>query len=595
MLNRSGAWQVIRDYSSSKLFKKNLSVTLLLVTLPLCIICLVIYETSSSIIENSIKDLNKESVYRMKDVMDNIVLESKLLAASFSLKEETGAFLRSSISENTANRIPYELADQIRTYVGIHQYIHSVYLFSERQGYMVSNIFNGLLENAPDKNWLEQYRRLNTDTVKIYIRKNDSGYPYFITILKPVYFFNQDKLGAVIVNIDIELLASLFQKTGNIEPQNSYLVNGDADGVVVYNRGLNAILTQADDLPLLHSLIQTPGEISIEDTVGNQKYILSAVNSTTGPWKYVGAYPLSYYKQKLNITRQILLYFIAGTTLLGVAISFILSIRSFQPLKSIISALENPVKLPPQPARPISKSRNEMDYIKATIWKSVETNKEMEAALEQRLELLKKAQAAALQSQINPHFLGNTLDTIKWEAIELTGGKNNVSSMITSLAHLFNLSLDMKNLLVPISTEMDHAKLYIEMMKCRYENLFQVDWEMEPIILNCKIAKLSFQPLIENAIQHGLKPKKRNGRLLIKGQAAGEEIQIAFMDNGVGMSASLQEELNRRMNSGGAELGEHIGMQNVNQRIKLIFGSQYGVSIARSSGEGTTLLVRIPL
>ncbi|SDC94614.1 two-component system, sensor histidine kinase YesM [Paenibacillus sp. UNCCL117] len=597
MIDSSTLRQAVRDYSSSRLFKKNLAVTLLLVTLPLCIICVVIYKTSSNIIEKSIQDLNQESIYRMKDVIDTIVSESKLLAASFSLKDETKTYMQSGIHENTASRIPYELADEIKTYAGIHRYIHSVYLYSENQNYIVSNIYNGMLENAPDKNWLSRYGTLDTDNVSIYIRKNDSGYPYFITIVKPVYFFNQDKLGAVVVNIDIETLGKLFQKTGNIQPQNSYLVDNASDSVVVYNRSLPAMWTQGDDLAQLGPFIREEGRISVTDEFGGEKYILSAVPSTSGPWTYVGAYPLSYYDEKLNIAKHILVYFIAGVTLIGIGISFILSVRSFQPVKNIVSVLKDPSKLQPQaePDRQLSKSRNELDYIQAAIWQSVQSHKEMEDALKQRLELLKHAQAAALQSQINPHFLGNTLDSIKWEAMELTGGKNPVSSMVTKLAHLFHLGLNMKERLVPISTEMDHAKLYVEIMKYRYNDLFEVEWMIEPALYNHKIVKLSFQPLIENAIQHGLKPKKKDGRLLIQGETVKDQIHIRFIDNGVGMAASLADELNGRMNGETAEVGEHIGIQNVNQRIKLIFGSPYGVTIADSSDAGTTIVVRIPL
>jgi two-component system sensor histidine kinase YesM len=595
MIDRFKFRQAVRDYSSSRMFKKNLAITLLLVTLPLCFICIIIYETSSAIIDKSLQDLNQESVYRMKDVIDTIVFESRLLAASYSLKPETKAYMQSSIHQSSAKLIPHELSDEIKTYAGIHRYIHSVYLYSEQQDYIVSNMYNGPLNNAPDRAWLAQYTTLNSDNVRISIRQSDSGYPYFITILKPVYFYNQEKLGAVVVNIDIEALGKLFQTTGNIQPQNSFIVDNVSDDVVVYNRSLNTIWTQADDLPLLRSLTQIRDEISVSDKIDGRKYILSSVQSTIGHWKYVGAYPLSYYDQKLNIAKNILVYVIAGVTLAGITISFFLSIRTVQPVKNIISVLKDPNMLQAKAEHPPSRLENELDYIKAVIRQTAQSHKEMEEALTQRLVLLKNAQAAALQSQINPHFLGNTLDSIKWEAMELTGGKNNVSSMVTSLARLFNLGLDMKDRLVPLSTEMDHARLYIDIMKYRYTDLFQVDWMIEPALYTHKMVKLSFQPLIENAIQHGLKPKKKDGRLLIKGMRVHDQIHILFTDNGVGMTAELVDELNNKMNSETAELGDHIGMQNVNQRIKLIFGSPYGVTIAESSPEGTTLLLRVPL
>lgn len=128
---------------------------------------------------------------------------------------------------------------------------------------------------------------------------------------------------------------------------------------------------------------------------------------------------------------------------------------------------------------------------------------------------------SALQMQITPHFLSNTLDAIHWGAVELGGGENSVSRMILNLSQLFRISLNMGDMLIDVASEAEQCRRYVEIMEYRYPGMISVDWRLSPSIMGCVVAKLSFQPIVENAIYHGIKPKKAPGRITVSDRLEG--------------------------------------------------------------------------
>jgi two-component system sensor histidine kinase YesM len=225
---------------------------------------------------------------------------------------------------------------------------------------------------------------------------------------------------------------------------------------------------------------------------------------------------------------------------------------------------------------------------------TIKLKKNMEVELQDRLLLLQNAQLGALQSQINPHFLFNTLDTINWITIETTGGNNNASSAITTLSELFRLSLDITSYLVSIETEIEHAKLYIKLIDMRYHNKVTVNWDFEQDILYYMVPKLCLQPMIENAVYHGIKPKMTAGLIVIKGRAVGNDILIEISDDGIGINEKKVLELNEMLEQNYINGDKHIGLRNVNQRIKLIFGESYGIKISSTENKGSIFTITIP-
>src|SRR5690606_37718910 len=147
---------------------------------------------------------------------------------------------------------------------------------------------------------------------------------------------------------------------------------------------------------------------------------------------------------------------------------------------------------------------NETGYILSNLSASFHQSQNVEAQLKEKYELLRKAQAIALQAQINPHFLYNTLESINWKVMRLTQGKNEASQMLPSLSTLLRLTLETKDDLVPIRKELEHVILYVEMQKLRYKDKFSFEYSVDERLMDCKIVKLVLQPLVENALYYGI-------------------------------------------------------------------------------------------
>ncbi len=206
----------------------------------------------------------------------------------------------------------------------------------------------------------------------------------------------------------------------------------------------------------------------------------------------------------------------------------------------------------------------------------------------------------ALQGQINPHFLYNTLDSIIW-MIEL-GENERAIDVTSSLARFFRLGISRGSEIITIRTEIDYLETYLSIQKMRYQDKLDYEIAFQPELFGYRILKLLVQPLVENAIYHGIKNKESPGMLRVSGERAGETMLIRVADDGVGMPperlAALRATLAEPVGHGAqahADVPGGVGVRNVRERIALYFGAEYGLSFESSLGVGTTATIRIPL
>lgn len=196
----------------------------------------------------------------------------------------------------------------------------------------------------------------------------------------------------------------------------------------------------------------------------------------------------------------------------------------------------------------------------------------------------------ALQSQINPHFLYNTLDTIQWKALEYKAF--DLADMIHSLSTFFRLSLNDGKELITIADELDHVKSYLEIQSVRYKETVKFVIQADEEASQCLIPKMTLQPLVENSIYHGLKLKKNTGEIAIKAYIENNSVTLSVEDNGIGMTAltlsTLRENLDKSLKS------DHYGLFNVNERLKLTFDDKYSIHIESKWQEFTKVTINIP-
>jgi two-component system sensor histidine kinase YesM len=206
----------------------------------------------------------------------------------------------------------------------------------------------------------------------------------------------------------------------------------------------------------------------------------------------------------------------------------------------------------------------------------------------------KEAELKALQAQINPHFLFNTLENINWMA--QLNGVTEISDTVTALAKLMEASIGKGDKLIPISEELEYIDNYIAILKYRFLDRFVVEKNIAEESLHILIPRLLIQPLIENSISHGLEMIRRQGKITINTYVKEDEVIIEVLDNGIGMSEGELKELINSIDEkvDGSTSKSGIGLSNVNKRIKLFYGEQYGVRVESSLNEYTKVTVRIP-
>lgn len=205
---------------------------------------------------------------------------------------------------------------------------------------------------------------------------------------------------------------------------------------------------------------------------------------------------------------------------------------------------------------------------------------------------LRKAEFELLQSQINPHFLYNTLDTIVWLAE--AGEQKKVVDMVGSLSDFFRTSLNQGKDMVSVKEELQHSRSYLEIQQVRYQDILQYEIQVPEPLFCYLIPKITIQPLVENALYHGIKNKRGIGKIIITGKREKDYFVLIVEDNGAGMSRERLEAVRKGMNQKSQTEKDIYALYNVNERIRLNFGQKYGLSIASVLGEGTTVQVMLP-
>lgn len=204
----------------------------------------------------------------------------------------------------------------------------------------------------------------------------------------------------------------------------------------------------------------------------------------------------------------------------------------------------------------------------------------------------RKSEFDSLQAQINPHFLYNTLDIIVWQ-IENEKQSEAVHT-VTALARFFRLSLGKGKNIVTVRDEIDHVKNYLMIQHMRFKNKFDYEFDIAEDVLELPSLKLMLQPLVENAIYHGMEFMDGDGMIMVKAWREEDELYLSVADNGLGMTEDKVETILTGKSTSGNGRGSGIGVKNVNERIKLYFGEAYGLTIDSEPDEGTTVIIHLP-
>lgn len=325
-------------------------------------------------------------------------------------------------------------------------------------------------------------------------------------------------------------------------------------------------------------------------TDGQKENIVVGSVAYTG-WKLIGVVPESVQETSINKFR----YYIITTIL--ILVMMLLQVNRFisRKISRPIRELDESVKAYEAGAMPdiyIGGSA-EIRHLGYSVQKSYEQIEALMKEIIQQQTERRKSELDALQSQINPHFLYNTLESITW-MIEAQRNKEAVV-MISELAKLLRVSLSRGKTIISIGDELQHSRSYMNIQRVRYKERFKVEFLIDEEIKKYCIVKLVIQPLLENAIYYGVgnMDEDDDGQILIRGEKKGEDIYISIEDNGMGMPEDIRSNI-LTDNSKVPKHGSGVGVINVHSRISLMFGPEYGLEVYSELDEGTKVVIHIP-
>jgi len=438
---------------------------------------------------------------------------------------------------------------------------------------------------------MNQMENLHFSTPHVQNLFDDTSYRYYwvISLSRAVELTYKGKtvLGVLLVDMNYSSIQQLFDKV-NMDNTSEYVYLIDNNGEIIYHPKQKLIYTNLYKENNLRAAKYEDGSHN-EIFLKQHRLVTVKTVSYTG-WKIVSVVPVSAFNLGLQGTKLLFIMLISFTILMLILVNQLISARIAKPIKKLNNSVMEWDSGNRHPNIYVGGTQ-EVEHLGKTLRSTfLQVNRLMDDIVVEQEEK-RKSELDALQSQINPHFLYNTLDSIVW-MIEGERYRDAVF-MITQLASLFRISLSRGKTVISIEDEVKHAQNYMNIQKIRYKNAFQISFEMEEEILSCCCVKLVLQPLLENAIYYGVENMDGEGEIQVRGFARNGDVYLEVSDNGLGMTSEAVEQILTE-NDHVHKRGSGVGLINVHNRIRLRFGQGYGLEIESEPDEGTTIRVHLP-
>lgn len=393
----------------------------------------------------------------------------------------------------------------------------------------------------------------------------------------------KNELGTMRIDLDESELESIYK---NINLGNSgYFFVADENGsmVSVQNKS-NLSLNVKQDPTFAPAYANQQG--TYRKTIHSQDMMISYYTSSDGRFRYFGIVPYQEMSREIKIVQLFVIFIAAISTLLAIVISYLISVQITTPIKRLSTLAVQVEKGNLDVISNINRS-DELGVLSKALNNLIAKMKVM--IEEQYADQLEKEQMKlkVLQNQINPHFLYNTLDVIYWTARVEKALKT--SEIADALSQFFKLGLNHGNEITTVEKEVQHLNSYLVIQKMRYDYELDIAVNIDPSLDSCEMIKLILQPVVENAILHGISSLGEEGQIRVTGGWDSEDILFTVEDNGIGMPESVVSGIN----SGSFDQKQGFGLRNVNERIKLYYGEKYGITVFSKPNCGTKIEIRI--
>lgn len=392
-------------------------------------------------------------------------------------------------------------------------------------------------------------------------------------------------LGVVLMDLRMDMLKSIFENLKLGKSGFMYIL--DYKDQILYAPTNNIVYRIQSEM--LHNGPQG----SFTQIIKDQPYRILYNDSSTNNWKFIGVIPNDDYEKVVTDIQLYTLIVTVLTLVVAVLLSTYFTGTLIRPIRLLMSLMTN-VKNGELNQRFVAKNNDEIGQLGNSFNHMLEEINNLINLVYVEQKKKREAELQVLQAQIKPHFLYNTLDTIQWMAQEYEA--DDIIEIIGALTNLFRIGLNKGYEWIPVRDEVKHAESYMIIQMSRYMDKLDIQFDIPEELHRYNVLKLILQPLIENAIYHGIKARTGKGTIIISAEKNMDSICFRIEDDGAGIPPEKLEELNQILRGEKQRSDQYgIGLFNVNERIQLTYGTTYGLQIFSELGKGTTIEVRHPL
>lgn len=572
----------------TSLRKKLMSILIVLTIIPVSIIFLFVYIQQSKIINQTISNVANQEFQLLSDHLNSTLSQAVETSSRFFLDEDIADLLiQKPTSPEDSEQRRQQLDMCMRRYSTNISAISFYTALLDMDGgvYGTGLLLDGLTyEQLQTRPWFSRFSRSSfeiiwatDDFLDTYFVSSHTSCVYVIRQIKDLHTW--ETIGLLILAIPSSQLIKV--SIGYVQSgQNFYVVNGS--DVIAYVDSLGFGTSYVPS----HLEISSIASNSFVASVNGKKYLVNTDILSRTQWIIITYTDYAAQLHTFSTTKILYFSLVAAYIILASVLSNHLSKRFLAPIKQLHQSMQSVKNDGLRIVAEVS-SHDEIGDLAVQFNDMLAQINILMDNIVQEQESKRKSEIMALQAQINPHFIYNTLASVRY--MIYAGDKDNADLVILSLIKILRNSISSQKALNTVEKEVDILKSYISIQQFTFDTPIDVQFDIQPGIQACHVLKMILQPIVENAILHGLKPKRGDKQLIIKGYRVHDDIEFQVIDNGVGFDVSL---LSDSPNS--TAVHSNIAINNVSSRLRLYFGSRYGLHIQSTPGQGTCATIRFP-
>lgn len=595
----------MKKKQKSSLKNRALSQTAVLIIVTMCIMVTVFYMVFHSRAFNERGKYEEENLVNMEAYLNSYLEEVDSIAKNVNYNYYLQDYLETVIKEEDdyvdsgigKNMRSYEMSSQAFSDTLLSRAdISSIMIFGKKKMLLNRSMYT-YQKVALDYSKLDWYAKAVAKPQDAIIT-GPNRHSFFdtddevISLSREVQSYENGTFrGVILINLNMNKITEICNSFQ--EKQENFICIINDKGELVYeqqNGRERFAFDEKENRQELNTALGKTKESCFRLNYRGEKYLITRTDMKTTGWTLVSMVP---YKSVMAETMAI-----SGVMILAVAITLIVTLLL---LNRILTGVVKPLKKLEKYMVQVNPDNmdqrmeiltdDEIGHLSMKFNQMMDRIRNLKEQVIEEQEDKRKYELQALQAQINPHFLYNTLDSIIWMA---ETNDSNIVAMTEALAKLFRISLNKGNEEISLERELEHVKNYLIIQSMRYADKFTYEISAEPGVERCRTIKLILQPIVENCIYHGIKKKRGTGKITIRAYRREQNLIIEVSDDGCGMP----EEICRKILSDEIESenisGSGIGVKNVNERIQLLFGKKYGLSYSSEEGVGTTVTYVLP-